>query len=384
MTEAAGPRPGGDARVAVVGGGLSGIATAHHLRELGIGADLIEREPVLGGRSADHPVGDRRVTFGGKNIGTRYRRFRAFAASYGPSEFERFGINSSQVENGELVGIDSTRRFQAVRALRRTGSARDLARLARLALLVRRKDENRFLGSPLSARLGERSDHVPLTAHFGPRMTQRVLRPLVVRTTGAEPDEAYLGNFPASLGMLLDSYEQLSHGMHELFERFRERGGATTGTSAEALTTAGGEVTGLELTDRAGTRTESYDAVVLATPAAVSARLVRAVDARLADLLERVVYHPAAVAIVRYERPVFTEATRALVFDDGPVSNAGAYGIHDLDLVRYTFSGRDARGLLGEGPERLVERAEAALGRHFPNARADLRRELGWRSWDAA
>ncbi|HEX8066816.1 MAG TPA: FAD-dependent oxidoreductase [Thermoleophilaceae bacterium] len=391
MTTAAGStgrsaeRPGEGGRVAVVGGGVSGVAAAHRLRAAGFEVDLVEREDVLGGRSAEGRLEERWVTFGGKNIGSRYRRFRAFAAEHGCGDFEPFGVNSSRAEGDRLITVDSSRRWKTALSTAQLGSPRDLARLVRLAMAVRREEGNRFLGSPLSAELGERHDHAPLSDHFGPRLVRRLLRPVVVRMNGAEPDEAYLGNFPSNLGMMLQSYEQLSHGMRDLFERFGERAGAVTGTAAEGLVVDGGSVTGLELRAAgADARREPYDAVVLATPAPISAGLVRPHHAGLADLLERVTYHPAAVVLARYERPVMREDVRALVFDDGPVSNAGAYGVGDLDLVRYTFSGRDARPLLERGPEELLDAAEERLVRHFPDARADRRREVAWRRWDRA
>src|SRR5262249_48715160 len=57
-----------------------------------------------------------------------------------------------------------------------------------------------------------------------------------------------------------------------------------------------------------------------------------------------------------------------IVFDEHePVSNAGAYGVNDLHLVRYTFSGRAARRLLADGTstESLLAHGEAALNRYL-------------------
>jgi oxygen-dependent protoporphyrinogen oxidase len=66
------------------------------------------------------------------------------------------------------------------------------------------------------------------------------------------------------------------------------------------------------------------------------------------------------------------------VFDSRQaLSNAGAYGINDLNVVRYTFSGRAARDI-GDATdaEALVARGEAALSRHLAIDRAIDRR---WR-----
>jgi oxygen-dependent protoporphyrinogen oxidase len=59
---------------------------------------------------------------------------------------------------------------------------------------------------------------------------------------------------------------------------------------------------------------------------------------------------------------------RSLVFgEDQPLSNAAAYGLHHLNLVRYTFSGRLARRHLSSStdPERLLRLGETSLARYL-------------------
>jgi oxygen-dependent protoporphyrinogen oxidase len=89
----------------------------------------------------------------------------------------------------------------------------------------------------------------------------------------------------------------------------------------------------------------------------------------LARQLESITYHPVALAIAEYETPVFSSRVRAFVFDEHePVSNAGAYGLNDLHLVRYTFSGRAARHFITArcDDDVLLGLGEAALARHVP------------------
>jgi oxygen-dependent protoporphyrinogen oxidase len=55
------------------------------------------------------------------------------------------------------------------------------------------------------------------------------------------------------------------------------------------------------------------------------------------------------------------------------LSNAGSYGLNDRNIVRWTFSGRPARGRIEGGdfdPEAMLAEAEAFLGRHAPIADA--------------
>ena len=86
------------------------------------------------------------------------------------------------------------------------------------------------------------------------------------------------------------------------------------------------------------------------------------------ELLRQVKYYPVAVAIVKYRRDVFQKSLRAMVFDHSfPLSNAGAYGINDLNLVRYTFSGRASRSVISESsvPEEVIALGERIAGSYF-------------------
>jgi oxygen-dependent protoporphyrinogen oxidase len=77
------------------------------------------------------------------------------------------------------------------------------------------------------------------------------------------------------------------------------------------------------------------------------------------------------VVLAEYDRPVFGERARAFVQPAGsPLSNAGAYGVHDRHIVRYTFSGRAHRAA-ERTDEELLAIAEAQLGKQAELARAE-------------
>lgn len=381
------PAAGERAHCAVVGAGVSGIAAAYYLRGVGCVPTLVEKEDRIGGRTRSGRLGEREVTMGGKNIGRRYRCFREFAHSVGADDFEPFGVNSARVEGDRIRTVDSTRARRSAANLLAGAGARDVARLVHLALRVKASEENRYLGSRYFGELGRRRDDRPLSAYFGPRLNAALLRPMTVRMNGAEPDEVHLGTFGSNLGTLLDSYDQPREGMRAVLERFAQSVPVEAGTQAESLVVRDGRVVGLRvLTGDGSTEEREYDGVVIATPAFAAAALLRDHLPALSAALEEVRYCPAAVVVAEYGREIFTEQFRALVFGEHePVSNAGAYGIHDRNVVRYTFSGRAARPLLGDefDAEELLTVGEDRLARHLPVSAAD-RRNVAVQRWPAA
>lgn len=373
--------------MAVVGSGPSGLAAAFHLERSGCQVDLIERADVLGGRFGVGRLGERPVMMGGKNIGKLYTSFRGFTASLGRPAWEPFGINQSRVKDDRIYTLDSSKRGRSAMNLLRSGHPRDVARFARLLLRVRRDERNKFLGSPYFSDLARRSDHAPLSGHFGPYMTRYLLRPMVIRMNGAEPDEVYLGTFGTNLALLLDTYDQLEGGIQPVLERFSERVNVRLGTEVEELVMRSGVVTGLAVRENGGEPEErSYDGVVVATPAYATAAITRSTHPRLSGKLEGVRYFPSTVVLVEYDRPVFTPEVRALTMDDGPCTNAGSYGMNDRHVVRYTFSGIHARE--PDPPEARiagwVDEAEAKLARYIPGAGRALRVNSVTKHWPAA
>lgn len=367
-----------ESRAIVVGGGWSGIAAAWYLRCAGHAVSVLDDAAQPGGRSATAWLGSRPVCLGGKNIGTRYRLFREFAGELGVTDFEHFGINSSRIENGRVRTVDGSARVRSVLGYLLRTPLPDTWQFMRLVRMIRDDERNRFLGGPGFAALAD----VPLDKVFGPYLREQLIRPVTVRMNGAEPREMYLRNFGANVGMLLDSFDQLTGGFEPIFTRIVQCVDWRAHHRVRRLLAAGGAVTGVEATGPGGQSvTLDADVVVVATPAPAAAGLVTNLNPDLARLLAGIPYFPAAAVVARYEQDVFTERIRGLVFPpDSPLSNAGAYGVHDLNLVRYTFSGAAARPLL-DGDADLVAVAEDRLRPYLPVSR---RGEVAMARWPAA
>jgi oxygen-dependent protoporphyrinogen oxidase len=112
-----------------------------------------------------------------------------------------------------------------------------------------------------------------------------------------------------------------------------------------------------------------YAGIILATPAPITAKLVESLSPHLAHSLKHICYYPVALIVAEYNRNIFSEQVRSLAFDaSAPISNAAAYGVNSLHIVRYTFSGRTARRYLKSGmdTEEMIQIAEATLRKYIP------------------
>jgi oxygen-dependent protoporphyrinogen oxidase len=353
----------------VVGGGASGLAAAFFLKQRGIECEIVERESTVGGRMGTLKLGERSLDCGGKNIGRQYRLFREFAASLGAHPLEYFGLNSSQVINGRITTFDAGARWRSMVDLARGASARDLVRFGSLLCRIKSDEKSGYLGSPYSLALGRRYDELPVSGYFSSEFCRRIIRPMTVRMNGAEPDEVYVGNLPSNVRMILDTYEQFRDGLAPLLNSFIDQYKVHVNTATDALLLRDGRITGVRLRHANGNTSELHGAgVILTTPAPISAGLTGPILPALTQQLRSVAYFPVALVLAEYDRPVFSSRVRALVFDEHEVvSNAGAYGVNDLHLVRYTFSGRTAREYLAKSidTEELLRLGEAALSRHI-------------------
>ena len=349
----------------IVGGGASGLASAFFLKQLGIDSIIVERK-AIGGRMGTVRLGERTLDCGGKNIGRQYTLFRRFAASHGAHPLEPFGLNSSQVVDGQVLTFDGNARWRTMARLLSGASPSDVVRFARMLWRVKRDDASGYLGTPYSRALAERCDSSPVSHYFSQTFCERILRPMTVRMNGAEPDEVYMGTLMSNVRMLVDTYDQFTNGLAPLLDACLAAYDVRLNTTVQELLVENGRVIGVRARNALGVTTDLRGAgVILATPAPTAAALTAPVRPRLAEQLRSVTYHPVTLILAEYDRPIFSPNVRAFVFGRREVvSNAGAYGVNDLNLVRYAFSGRMARQISDAmNVDALLGRAEATLSR---------------------
>lgn len=360
--------------VGVIGGGISGIAAAYYLSEMGYSVEIIEAEGDIGGRVGCDYIGERRIEFGGKNIGRNYPRFREFVSNIGDYEYEFFGINTSSKIAGKQRTIDSEKPIKTLLNVVAMTGVKDFIKMSRMLSAIRRNPDNGYLRGPYFSQLASAKDAEPITEHFGNKYCQNFIRPLTIRMNGCEPQDYYLGNFGSNLKMILDKYDQLVDGVYDVISTFSQRVSIRTATRVTGLVYQAGRVHGVNAEHNGQSINLNYDAVVMATPAPVTAGIVKESLPSLAAILRRIRYNPVGIAVAKYSRPIFTPAVRAQVFGtEHALSNAGAYGINDLDIVRYTFSGTTSNQQISErsDPADVVTLGEKTLNSHLPVTAAE-------------
>lgn len=373
----------------MIGGGISGIASAYYFNQHHIDVDLYDAAESIGGRIGGGFLGDRPIDFGGKNIGKRYKRFRRFVNDCGDLPFEYFGFNTSQVVGGKVIKINKEKagHYNLMRLFYLSG-LKGFMKLYPLVQAVKDDYKQGVLNSSYFNNVADQNDHHPLSAFFGKRCSRYVIRPVTVRMNGAEPDECYPGNFGSNLALALDSFEQLQGGMSGLLRAFSTSASRTrifTGYNVHSLEfDPGSSNVIIKCCNKTKSEELTYKRVMLALPAREAVPLFQYSLPELSKLLERVVYYPVAIAVVKYRNDIFQSDLRAMVFDNSSfLSNAGAYGINDLDLVRYTFSGAAARELISSETDskNLISIAEKIIEEYF-NVKGNKREDYVYRYLD--
>jgi len=362
-------------RIAVVGGGIAGIAAAEEVGARGHLAEIFEATAGLGGRIAPEELASREIFLGGKNVGRRYRRFRELFGRRGRAEYETFGPESGQVWRGRVRELSFSSpsmklRLGARMALR--GQLNGGRRFLRLARQVKRDPQSAHLGDRFFEDLALETGDPTIPEYVGTALCRDVVRHMTVRMNGAEPEECHVGNMGTNLGLVVDRFDQLTGtALGDWIRTVQAVNTTHVGTRIVGLTREGERVGGIVGADGVE---RHFDGVVLALPAHAAALVIGEQEPALSSLLCTIRYFPVGVVVAEYDRPAFPDAFAALTAPPGmALSNAGSYGLRDRHIVRYTFSGRNARDRIRPGlfdPEALLGEAEGFLGRYAPVARA--------------
>ena len=192
---------------------------------------------------------------------------------------------------------------------------------------------------------------------------------MTIRMNGAEPSECFAGNFGSNLKIAFDKYDQIQEGMGSVIKSFLAKVNVISSTKVTDFIIENSRIKGIKVINK-NNKEESlfYDKVIVSIPAYAASNLFKSSAPVICDYLDNIKYNPVAIMIVKYQKPVFTSDIRAMVFDkNSALSNAGAYGIQDLDLVRYTFSGKVAEDLINQNTSQsnLLKIAEKIMPTGF-------------------
>lgn len=293
-------------RVVVVGAGVAGLTAARDLRAAGHDVAVLESSPQVGGKLRRHEVAGVSVDVGAEAMLARRPEGVALAAALGVPVTHPTAASSRIWTRGEL------------RPLPRTlmGVPLDLDQLATTGILSEaglervRHQHAQQLDPEADASLGDL-----VAARYGDEVVDRLVEPLLggvyagharalsLRATVPALVPVLAGADPAPTAALSPTgpvFAGIAGGMGRLTDALAAGGGVVTEATVRALrrTAAGFELTVGPVPDET---THQADAVVLATPAAPTARLLSDLAPGAAAELREIDY--ASVVVVTLAVP---------------------------------------------------------------------------------
>ncbi len=311
--------------VAIVGGGISGLATAYYLAKAGIPSTIIERQPRLGGVIRTDAV-DGCVLEAGPDS------FLA-AKPWALELIRELGMDS------EVIGSNDHLRVTFVKKKGRLVPLPDGLMLM-VPTRVMPMMSSRLLSWPTKLRMGfeyfrrpsgsfagDRSVAEFIRDHYGGEAVDYLAEPLLAGVYGGDPERLSVSSVLTRFVELERKYGSLTRGVLAARKQAAAQSGGLPlfqtlrgglGELIEALVKAcAGHMRVMEASanslepDAAGykIRTTSGDVeaehVVLACQAYQAAPLVQPLDPRLAELLSEIPYHSSITISFGYEKSTF-------------------------------------------------------------------------------
>ena len=386
-------------RVAIVGGGISGLACAYFLGLKGVPSRLYEKRSRLGGMIRTSRLEGCLVEGGPDSWLADKAWMLALVKELGIGN-QVIGSNDSRrrtfvVRNGRPVALPDSMRllapakpWQAV-----TTPLYGTATKIRMAL--------EWFRRPVVNRDRSVADFV--RDHFGPEAVEYLAQPLVAGVYGSPPEslsaERVLPQFveyERRYGSILRGtfrhrknrsseplFLTLRDGMGSLIEALEQRIAGTCEIRRDQVQELRRAPDGWRLALRGGS--DAAATVVVATPAHEAARLLSAAAPRLAGLLEGIGYTSSVVAALVYAKPGFRHAL------DGfgmlvPRAEGGSLAACTWVNTKFDHRASEDRILLrgflsGEAADRAMASEEDLVLRR---TNSELERWMGFRSTPAA
>jgi oxygen-dependent protoporphyrinogen oxidase len=347
-------------KVAIIGSGISGLSVAYELSSKGYDITVFEKDSTIGGRIISSKLGERDISLGGKNIGKRYTHFRRMCQELNEVDFEKFGLNSTS--HNSSLRIDKDKPLKSLLSILRNIPLSDILKMIPMIRAIKKDRRNAYLSSSYFSNLSNKNKF--LSEVFSEKTILNIVRPLVVRNNGAEAEELTIETFGTNISMILDSYEQFTSGPKKLLDKITDLVTLRTNSHISGIKFENNRAVGVFIEN---SPVEFFDKIVIATTADVASRILKSTHSKLSETLSKIRYNPVGILVAEYPSDVFKKEQRAFVFSPhNYLSNAGAYGVNDLNIVRYTFSGKESRKFLDSNPttEELLKVAEQEFSNH--------------------
>ena len=340
-------------RVAIVGGGVSGLATAYYLSCNGIACNLFESRPRLGGLICTDRSHGCLIEGGPDSWLAEKRWMRGFVEELGLGD-QVLGSNDRRrrtfvARNGRLVALPDSMRMLAPSKPWQvaTTSLLSPAAKARIALEWFRRP----------VELGDRSVADFVRDHFGPEAVDYLAQPLIAGVYGAAPESLSARQviprfveYERRYGSILRGtfknrrrkageslFLTLQDGMGSLIDALERRVARHCEITHVCVRHLHRDERGWNLVLDEGSF--AADTVILATPAHAASRLAATADTTLAELLGRIACLSSAVVALAYPRNGFSHPLDGFGF---LVPSAEGGSIAACTWVDTKFDGRSA------------------------------------------
>ena len=289
----AGKRP----RVAVIGGGISGLVAARELARAGVRVEILEAEDRLGGKIRQAPLGDAEFDIGAEAFATRGGIVTDFLDELGLADDAVYPaqLGSWCMWNERTVPIPPSGAFGIPAAPLTRAGIRALGAIGALRAAI----------EPVIPRtLGSNATNVAtlVRARLGRRVLDRLVRPVALGVYSTEPERLPLSSAPELIAASA-AHGSLLRAAWQLRDRARTAGsavGALPGGMAPLIAALESELRSLGASITLGCRAVSlasrpggwtvetaggaesgdFDAALLAVPASVARSLLAGHDAQ--------------------------------------------------------------------------------------------------------
>jgi oxygen-dependent protoporphyrinogen oxidase len=385
--------------IAIVGGGLSGLATAYQLASDGVAFTLFEASPRLGGIVETIHRQGFVIECGPDSWMTEKPWARELAVELGledqiilsNDQWRRTFVQHGSDRQTQLVPIPDGMRMMVPTKWDPLLDSPLFSEQARQAYL---REPRRAEELKQSAPAQDESVAAFVSRHFGEEVAGTIAGPLLAAVFGGDITQlsvrAVMPAFvrmEAEEGSLILALERrapqsaqsvfttLSSGLGTLIDRIVDRLPAASLRLNEAVLRIEADNGGWRLTTPAGSA--RFDAVVLATPPHITRGLLQDQQARMADLLPTQASSAIVVALAftaeHASRLNIPRGFGFIVPPDG--SSVGLLACTFVDqkfsgrvppgavLLRAFFGGHSGDALLGESDEQIIARARQQLAR---------------------